>query len=1423
MQRSTPDDISSSDNSLRLPPTVSSAVVEVFQDFMSENKLIDWLVEALHKHIIALNQDNPALQAKSHVELAYLLKQKSPYLPSKEVDLHLKMAQIKAPEVRERKRLSLQIILKMQELLYVHLRYMLDASSIIENIKREPGADIATIDKILEKIKDKNELNFSTLEKMVAEDNELNQESAQVILNKLKMTQYQNGLKLSAEHILCISYLQQLIALEEHQEQEELEKEKIKEEPEKECQPENIDLSKKREEKQRLKKEKKIEERRNRLLNLKYILSSMGEIDMSKTSLEQDYIHLLQTGLNYLNEVKLEIEYPSLEELLELKKICKQHGYLVTTDNITSWLKENNYLPTSGHFLLILTFNELFKEARDPQLIKKLIKRSLFECLLGLITSFGSGNRLLFLEILHLTRSVLTHAIPFFKEFLEVKNFLDKEYVVWERTIITTETLYDERRDKNTFLKLMFLISIQNDAYFSGTEQSLNNHIKFALSNELYYLQKKRVIKTTSLKDQPLPAIGREDVNDCSIPFMELTIKKLQAFIDTLKTGQIDLTPLVIINMHVDMKVRELLEKVQHCINKEVSLLANVAECCVELAAMMELSIRIHSALPRVSSHYAEGSFQQLASLHQYVAGNKKLLKSIIKAINQKAAKHHKKYLFISPDKYLTQINLHLSNIDSSPLMTIVPSHLLASNIALQMLDIKKSMPATLKVFEENTPGEILIPKPKVLQTTLSPKIKGESKKKTSKDKHESNLKKIIRQDQIEKNRLAALERSKEAELRVKQKQEEKLKIENDKKEAERLLAELKKKEAEDKKIAEARRRAEKKQRAKEKKQGIIKKPQETALNIIPEPSPAPVSDVELFNFEKARLAKTDGEDKSESKSIEQKSKEEELSKAEIKKRQKEAYIERQRAKRQRAKERKRKAKEEKLAQDGNREIPPLKEAVSIATVNDDLTIANTSPQPGFDIEKSCLTESDEKEKEKEKEYEKEKEKEKEQEVCPMPSSNLTQQQPSCGRITLTTELRMLFTPFTKAKDDIHFLVGSRATSYIECALLMAEGYSISWEHLHAQQKHKDYDFISSASVGDLAPHFHEVQYDLIPQPQVTTISLSKCIPQIPSDNDPKTQLCHNPAIKESLLHDACTRDFTMSAGYIDAEGNFYAPLPETLTHIRQRLVHFIGDIHQRLDDDPSRILRFTDKVAQGNKPGHTLIELQPHYYQLMNLSNTKLYDLLHKHFMQGYAVKSLDVLSQFELFYRFFPQITSTAQFEWLCAKLRLIDAKYAQQGPDAISQIEVFSLFLAASCLTLPTNEDARVKFIISHAKKIMEESRFSSYLSKQILRDLQNGADSICASLYIDFNQFLKASREVKKDAVAQNPHGQFYIPLPPAQAVVPGQFVQRTTQNTQPHFGSQGSYSPTHFQRRRGQQNQAQIPQAKSPPPRLNGGN
>lgn len=67
----------------------------------------------------------------------------------------------------------------------------------------------------------------------------------------------------------------------------------------------------------------------------------------------------------------------------------------------------------------------------------------------------------------------------------------------------------------------------------------------------------------------------------------------------------------------------------------------------------------------------------------------------------------------------------------------------------------------------------------------------------------------------------------------------------------------------------------------------------------------------------------------------------------------------------------------------------------------------------------------------------------------------------------------------------------------------------------------------------------------------------------------------------KGIIEDACRRDFTMNALYMDLEGNVFDPLGSGIEDLKTRLVIFVGEPAKRIAEDYLRILRFFRFHAQ--------------------------------------------------------------------------------------------------------------------------------------------------------------------------------------------------------------------------------------------------
>lgn len=173
-----------------------------------------------------------------------------------------------------------------------------------------------------------------------------------------------------------------------------------------------------------------------------------------------------------------------------------------------------------------------------------------------------------------------------------------------------------------------------------------------------------------------------------------------------------------------------------------------------------------------------------------------------------------------------------------------------------------------------------------------------------------------------------------------------------------------------------------------------------------------------------------------------------------------------------------------------------------------------------------------------------------------------------------------------------------------------------------------------------------------------------------------------------ALADDVWRRDFTANALYYDISNFSVIDYVGGYQDIMQRRLHLIGDAETRYREDPVRMLRalrFSAKLdfeidEASKKPIYTLGHL------LTDIPAARLYEEVLKLFHSGHAVRSFELLLEFDLLKYLFPDAAkSIAQDETV--KQMLIIAM--QNTDDRIqNDMRVTPAFLLAALLWHPVN---------------------------------------------------------------------------------------------------------------------------------------
>ena len=176
------------------------------------------------------------------------------------------------------------------------------------------------------------------------------------------------------------------------------------------------------------------------------------------------------------------------------------------------------------------------------------------------------------------------------------------------------------------------------------------------------------------------------------------------------------------------------------------------------------------------------------------------------------------------------------------------------------------------------------------------------------------------------------------------------------------------------------------------------------------------------------------------------------------------------------------------------------------------------------------------------------------------------------------------------------------------------------------------------------------------------------------------------------LSDDVWRRDFTANALYYDISDFSVIDFVGGFEDIKKQRLHLIGDAETRYREDPVRMLRalrFSAKLGfkidkASSDPIHTLGHL------LEDIPAARLYEEVLKFFHSGYAVRSFELLLEYDLLKYLFPEAVKSMLKDEAVKRMLLIAM---HNTDDRISKdMRVTPAFLLAALLWHPVN--SRVK---------------------------------------------------------------------------------------------------------------------------------
>lgn len=125
-----------------------------------------------------------------------------------------------------------------------------------------------------------------------------------------------------------------------------------------------------------------------------------------------------------------------------------------------------------------------------------------------------------------------------------------------------------------------------------------------------------------------------------------------------------------------------------------------------------------------------------------------------------------------------------------------------------------------------------------------------------------------------------------------------------------------------------------------------------------------------------------------------------------------------------------------------------------------------------------------------------------------------------------------------------------------------------------------------------------------------------------------------------SIDQDAVRRDFTCNALYLDIENGNVLDFCQGVKDIQAHQLHFIGEAHTRIIEDPIRMIRAIRFQAKLDLTiSEEIIQaIHKHHTTLSNVSTARLFDELIKLFHCGHAAIAYRLMNELMIFEHIFP-----------------------------------------------------------------------------------------------------------------------------------------------------------------------------------------
>ena len=176
-----------------------------------------------------------------------------------------------------------------------------------------------------------------------------------------------------------------------------------------------------------------------------------------------------------------------------------------------------------------------------------------------------------------------------------------------------------------------------------------------------------------------------------------------------------------------------------------------------------------------------------------------------------------------------------------------------------------------------------------------------------------------------------------------------------------------------------------------------------------------------------------------------------------------------------------------------------------------------------------------------------------------------------------------------------------------------------------------------------------------------------------------------------SREEDVARRDFTVNAMFYDCVDNIVIDYLDGMEDIRNRVLRTIGDPEARIKEDPVRMLRAIRFAAKLGFEFHPDTEamMRPMAFHLEEVPRARLYEEVLKLFHSGCALKTFQMLRDYELFEPLFPHTCELLEEDFEGKREKFIELALGNTDKRIAQDKPVIPAFLFAALLWPPVRE--------------------------------------------------------------------------------------------------------------------------------------